>query len=219
MQNWLLSLAESSQLDPLTDLLGHFLVHNGIFAPMILLLFEESGIPLPIPGDIYIAYTGYLVKTGKISYLLAFVLLLLFVLMGSSILYVLSYRYGHTIVLKFGRFIHLDEKKLDTVEKHFRKYGPLVIIFGRHVPGFRIPITVFSGMSKVSYKTFIVSTFISVVFWIWFYLSIGQSLGVKIFHLIHGNYTYLLLLLIPFIIFFGSVALMHANNKQGKQKN
>ncbi|MDE2590330.1 MAG: DedA family protein [Patescibacteria group bacterium] len=216
MQNWFISLTENPQLDPFTDWLGYFLIHNGIFAPMLLLLIEESGIPLPIPGDIYIAYTGYLVRIGKLSYVSAFVLLLLSVLIGASILYFLSYTYGQLIVLKFGKFIHLDEENLVTVEKHFRKYGPLVIIFGRHIPGFRIPITVFSGMSKVSYKTFIISTFISIIFWVWFYLSVGQNLGVKIFRLIHGNYTYFLLLLIPFVIFFGSIVIMHMTKKKAK---
>ena len=212
----LLSIFELKQIDPLSDWLGTFVIHNGIFAPMLLLLLEEAGVPLPIPGDMYVAYTGYLVSKGAISYLLAFVLLLLSVLLGASILFYLSSRYGQIIVLKFGKYIHLDERKLATVEEKFRKFGVWVIIFGRHTPGFRIPITVFSGMSGISYKKFISSTFISVIFWILFYLSVGQHLGKSIFTLLHGHHNYYLLLFIPFIIFIGSIAYIRVKSIKRK---
>lgn len=215
MFNNLLNFFELSRLDPLTDWLGVFITHNGILAPILLLVLEESGIPLPIPGDVYIAYTGYLVSKGSIPYLSAFIILLLSVLVGASILYYLSSRYGQLIVLKFGRYIHLNERKLFTVEKKFRKYGIWVIIFGRHVPGFRVPITVFSGMSGISYKTFILGTFISVIFWIAFYLSVGQQLGTKILNLLHAHYSYYILLLIPFLVFISFFIYIHLRKKGG----
>ncbi len=210
----LLNFFETSRLDPLTDWLGVFITHNGILAPMLLLVLEESGVPLPIPGDVYISYTGYLVSKGSIPYFTAFILLLLSVLIGASILYYLSFRYGQIIVLKFGKYIHLDEKKLLTVEEKFRQYGIWVIIFGRHIPGFRVPITVFSGMSGISYKTFILGTFISVIFWIAFYLSVGRQLGTKILYLLHAHYSYYALLLIPFLVFIGFFIYIHLRKRK-----
>lgn len=205
MFNPLFSYLENSRIDPFTDWLRAFIIHNGIFAPMLLLMLEETGIPMPIPGDVYIAYTGYLVSRGALSYFSAFVFLLISVLIGASILYYLSFRYGQIIVLKLGKYFHFDEKKLFVVEKKYKKYGVWVIIFGRHVPGLRVPITIVSGMSGISYKTFITSTFISVIFWILFYLSVGQQLGIKILKFLHGHNGYFILLLIPFLIFAGSI--------------
>ena len=205
MFNHFFPFFELNQIDPFTDWLGAFIVNNGIFAPMLALLLEEAGVPLPIPGDIDIAYAGYLVSKGAISYALAFALLLLSVVIGASILYYLSAVYGQAIVLKFGKYLHLNEKKLLTVEGKFRKYGVWVIIFGRHIPGFRIPITIFSGMSEVRYRTFILSTFVSVVFWILFYLSLGQRLGPRILKLLHGHHGYFILLIIPLIILTGFI--------------
>jgi membrane protein DedA with SNARE-associated domain len=80
----------------------------------------------------------------------AFVLLLLAVLVGSSTLYALSARYGQRIVLHFGNYLHVDAHKLLTVEEKFQQDGPWVIILGRHIPGFRIPITIFAGMSGIA---------------------------------------------------------------------
>jgi membrane protein DedA with SNARE-associated domain len=199
------SLFESSYFEPLTDLFEPLLVNQAILAPFVLLLIEEAGVPLPIPGDIVIAYTGYNVAMGKIPFSIAFLGFMFSILLGSSILYYLSSRFGQKLVLKFGRFLHLDEKKLETVEKKFKKYGPFVIIFGRHIPGFRVPITVFSGMSKITYKPFIISTFISVVIWIPFYLSVGARLGPKATTLLHGHLEYYLFAAIPLIIIVAAV--------------
>ena len=192
LYNYLLNIPEDSVV---------FLLHHQVFlAPLLLLTLEESGIPLPVPGDIIITFVGYQVSKGVVSYLAAFLTILTAVLVGSSLLYYLASRYGQALILKISKFIDLDEKRLSTVEQKFRKYGPLVIIFGRHIPGFRIPITIFAGVSNISYLTFISSTFISVIFWIVFYLSLGGKLGRKTVILLHAHHGYTLFIIIPAII-------------------
>jgi membrane protein DedA with SNARE-associated domain len=176
------------------DFIALILNQYSHLAAPLLLLIEESGIPIPVPGDVIISYIGYQASIGKIGYVEAYLALLAAVLVGSSILYYLSSKYGQHIVLRFGKYIHLNEYRLETVERYFKKYGPWVIIFGRHIPGFRIAITIFSGISKVSYRTFILSTFISVVFWIGIYLYIGARLGKAALGLthVHAGYAFLL---------------------------
>lgn len=185
-----MNIFELSFLDPIEDFFVALLSHQIYLAPIGLLIIEESGIPIPIPGEIIIAYIGYEVSKGIIPYFVAFIMILCSILMGATILYFLSYRYGEHILLRFGKQFHVNREKLFTVEKYFKKYGPLVIIFGRHIPGFRIPVTIFSGMSKVGYRTFIVSTFISVIFWIVFYLELGKQLGPQIINLLKAHHVY-----------------------------
>ena len=189
------------RIDPFTDFLVTFITHQIYIAPFILLLIEEAGVPLPIPGDIYIALVGYQVSLGRFSYVQAFILLILSVLIGSSILYYISAKWGNKIVIKLGKYIHVEEKSINYVEVKFRKYGIWVIIIGRHIPGFRIPLTIFSGISGISYKTFITCNFISIVFWIAFYLSVGQRVGKRVMHLLHIHPYYYLFLLIPVFLF------------------
>lgn len=186
--------------DRIEDWVALFIKQQAYLAPILLLTLEESGIPLPVPGDLIIIYTGYEIAKGIIPYVIAFIIILIAVLLGSSILYFLSAKYGESVILQFGKYIDLDKKKLSIVQEKFKKYGPIVIILGRHIPGFRIPITVFSGMSGVSYRTFIVSTFISVVFWIGINLSIGQKLGPKAAQLLHTHQKFYLLGFIPLIL-------------------
>ena len=186
-------------LDRFEDLIVAFLANQVYLAPIFLLFIDEIGIPLPT-SDFVIAYTGFEVARGRISFAVAFLILLIADLAGASILYFICSRYGPHILEKFGKFIDLDEHKLATVEKYFRKYGVLMIIFGRHIPGFRIPITIFAGISEISYRTFLISTFISVVFWIAFYLLLGERLGPKTVQLVHANAWYAILFVIPIIV-------------------
>ena len=189
-------------LDQLQDIFVGFLISQIYLAPIILLILEEMGIPLPF-ADVVIAYTGYQVEIGRIPYYSAFLILLIADIAGATFLYFLAQRYGKTILDKFGRFIDLDAHKLDVFEGFFRKYGPVAIIVGRHIYGFKVPITIFSGISKMRYLTFLISVIISDSFWIPFYLAVGRRLGpntIRLFHLYHVNHWYYFLLLIPIIL-------------------
>lgn len=134
------------------DFIINFLTQQTYLAPIVLLFLEEAGFPLPT-ADFVIAYTGYHVSLGNISYTNAFFILLFADLLGSSLLYFLCHSYGAKAINKLSQYIDLDQHKLDLVAQKFGKYGPLAIIFGRHVPGFRIPITIFSGLSKIDRKS------------------------------------------------------------------
>ena len=114
-----------------------------ISIPVVLLFLEEIAIPLPIPGEFFIVYDGYLVSQNAISYFKIFAMLLVSMTLGASILYFLSVRWGNEIVIKLGKYIHLNQEKLFALEKLFNRHGHWLIIFGRIIPGFRIPITIF----------------------------------------------------------------------------
>lgn len=200
----------------ISQILRLYVLKHSLFASVALLFAEESGIPLPIPGDAVVTFVGYAVSRGRINYISAYLLLLCAVMGGSSILFYLSRCYGQKIVMQFGHLIHVSDEKLLYIEHKFKKYGAWVIIIGRHVPGLRIPITIFSGISGVTFQTFFLSTFISVVFWIPTYLEIGRRLGVRATRLLEAHQEYYLLALIPLTIFI--ISIITAQVKHNRKK-
>ena len=70
----------------------------------LLLLAEEGGIPLPIPGDIFIATVAALPKT---NYLMLVVIVVGATLCGSTILFTLTRYFGHKLFTKFCQKIKL----------------------------------------------------------------------------------------------------------------
>jgi membrane protein DedA with SNARE-associated domain len=218
IRSWLESLQLASMNDwpdwgDLSGWLEPFITHHGAYLPILLLFLEEAGVPLPLPGDAVMLYLGYQIHQGVISYWMAYVLLMAAILGGSSLLYYVSFRYGQTLVLRLGKYLHLNEHKLVQIEDKFRRYGPLVIIFGRHIPGFRIPITVFAGISSVRYHTFLWSTFVSVAFWIPIYLALGARLGPRTVNLLHGHSWFGVLFALPLVALVGWIIYVRMTTK------
>ena len=177
-------------LDAYVDLVENFIQQQSVLAPLLLLFVEEAGIPIFVPGDGVLAYTGYSIQTSHHSSIwLAFSLAVVAVVVGSSILFFVARRYGQAFISKLGRFIFLGPNQIERAQNLFNRYGVWAIIFGRHVPGMRIPITVFAAVSGVRYRTFILSTLASTMLWIWFYLAIGQHFGGQITHALRRSTT------------------------------
>lgn len=199
-------------LDRFEDLIVAFVKSEIYLAPMILVILEEAGIPIPFT-DFAIAYTGYQVSLGHIPYLYALIILYISDLVGVSVLYFLSKNYGNDLIAKYGKYIDLDHHMLDFVEEKIRKFGPLFIIIGRHIPGFKIPITVFSGISKIRYRVFITCVFLANSFWVPFYLSLGRRLGAKTIHMFRTDHWLFLLIPLPVIFSFLPFFLLRKNRK------
>src|SRR5438270_671127 len=72
-------------------------------------------------------------------------------------------------------------------------YGVLAIIFGRHIPGFRIPITVACGVFQIPYRVFAPSVAVSTAVWAGVMLMIGVNYGPRLGELLKAHtYVYFL---------------------------
>jgi membrane protein DedA with SNARE-associated domain len=100
----------------------------GIFG---VIAMEEVGIPIPLPGDVFIAYAGHLIARGAIDPLSAFLSVVVGSVVGSSVLYWLGRRFGQPFVKRYGPFMHAKPGRVQKLEGWFKRWGPLVVIFGR----------------------------------------------------------------------------------------
>ncbi|OGD92304.1 hypothetical protein A2470_02475 [Candidatus Curtissbacteria bacterium RIFOXYC2_FULL_41_11] len=142
---------------------------------LFLILFaEEGGIPLPIPGDIFIATIAALPST---NYLALVATIVAATLCGSTILFTLARFFGHKLILKFGKYIKLTPDKIRKIEGWFEKHGGKTIVIGRLIPGLRIVTPAVAGLFEVPYKTFWLYTTIAAFIWANLYYVIGKFFG------------------------------------------
>jgi membrane protein DedA with SNARE-associated domain len=143
-----------------------------------LLYLEESGVPLPAPGDVFVMYVGAHVPRNLASWTVAWLGLVAVVVLGATNLYLISRRYGRRLAEgRLAHFVHLSPERLQRAERWFERYGVVAIIFGRHIPGFRIPITVAAGVFRVRWWVFASSVAISTAIWAGVFIVIGINFG------------------------------------------
>lgn len=160
------------------DSIRSLLMQDGYLVGFALLYIEESGVPLFIPGDAFLAYVGHRLPHNVPVFLVAWVGFVLAVTFGATNLYLLSRRYGRRLLEhRLAGLLHLTPERLDTAEHSFRRWGPWALIFGRHILGLRVPLTVAAGVLKLPYRTFAISVAISSAAWAAVFLLLGAFFG------------------------------------------
>jgi membrane protein DedA with SNARE-associated domain len=155
-----------------------FFRRNAFLPGFVALYVEESGIPLPAPGDVFVMYVGIHVPHHFAAWLAAWLGLILVVVLGATNLFFISRRLGHRLIgSSFAEYVHLNPERLAKAEAWFKRYGVLAIIFGRHIPGFRVPITVASAVFGVPYRVFAPSVAVSTAIWAGVMLTLGINIG------------------------------------------
>jgi membrane protein DedA with SNARE-associated domain len=163
---------------PRLSFLRPFFHRYSYLASYALLYIEESGVPLPAPGDVFVMYVGAHVPRNIWSWIIAWLGLIAVVVAGASNLFFISRRVGRRLAQgRFAEVVHLSPERLDQAEQWFQKYGVIAIIFGRHIPGFRVPITLAAGVLKVKYSVFAASVAVSTAIWAGVVLIIGINYG------------------------------------------
>ncbi len=164
---------------------GHLLRNFGVAAAFGLLYAEESGVPMPMPGDVFVMYVGHHASQSVLTLLVAWLGLIAVVVLGASNLYWISQRWGRSIVEhRLGKILHLTPERIDRAERWFARYGVWTLIFGRHIPGMRVPLTVAAAIFRVRYRVFVASVAISTAIWAGFFITLGAVFGGRIGHLL-----------------------------------
>ena len=141
------------------------------------LLIEETGFPLPLPGDLAMLLAGYRVAQGKMDPIWALVLLEAATLLGGSVLYWLGARGGRPLLQRYGRYVRLDRAKLDRAEAWLQRRQTVAIAVGRVTPGLRNVTILAAGVFGVPYRTFLPAFALGSFVYILVFFSLGMWVG------------------------------------------
>ena len=93
-------------------------------------------------------------------------------------------------------------------ERWFQRWGAPAIIFGRHILGFRIPITVAAGLFAVPYRrVFAPSVAVSTGVWGVFWMALGVIYGRRLSTFLdHHGWLYVAVPLAGVVLFLAATA-------------
>lgn len=172
---------EGNLVDGIVDIregFVHVVRYYGAAGSIALLYIEESGVPLPVPGDVYVAFLGHRAHGSWAGLLTAWLAIITVVTAGASNLYLISRRWGVRIIEHpLARVFHVEPERLDRSKAWFDRWGVLAMIFGRHIPGFRVPLTVVAGTLRFPYRLFAPSVAVSTAIWAGVLLLVGDRFG------------------------------------------
>lgn len=189
----------------------------GYLGGFALIYIEESGLPLFIPGDVFLLYVGSRLPPDIPILFAAWLGFVLAVTLGSTNLYLLSRRFGRSLIEhRLARFLHITQERVDSAERWFRLYGPWALIFGRHIPGFRVPLTVVAGILELPYRIFAISVAISSAIWAGAFLVLGAVFGSSIERSIRSNLVLAGVAVAVIVVLVAAVAYVRSR-RRGRQ--
>lgn len=161
----------------LTDLSG------GVAYLLIFGILVACGLGFPLPEDIPLIATGYLIWDKTMTWFGGITVTLLGVVIGDSILFYIGKQLGDTILNKRKKPL-FSPKRVRRARAYFRKYGPKVVFFARFVAGLRAVVFFMAGSMHMKYRTFILldlfAALLSVPLWIVGGYYLGHYFGSEI---------------------------------------
>lgn len=160
----------------------------GYIVLFIALLLEI--IAFPLPGEALMTYCGYVVYQGKMSWIISIVIATLGVCSGVTLSYYIGRTLGIAFFEKYGHYVHMDKKRMDTLSIWFEKYGNRLLLVAYFIPGVRHITGYFSGITEVSSKKFHINAYIGALIWTTVFISSGRILGAnwEVYHGIFKRY-------------------------------
>lgn len=163
----------------LIDILANFVVHviHILGYPGIAVLMTLEACGIPIPSEVIMPFSGFLVADGTLVFWLVVAAGLAGDLLGATLAYFIGKSGGRPVLEKYGKYVLISKHDLDLADRWFKKYGELTTFFGRILPIVRTYISFPAGIAKMEIEKFILFTFLGALPWILALTYAGVKLG------------------------------------------
>ena len=162
-------------LKPIVEFITSFIASLGYPGIFILMILESALIP--IPSEIIMPFSGFLVTTGKLGFIGVVLAGSFGNLVGSILTYYLGMKLGRAFLIKYGKYIFFRVHHLEWIEQLFQKYGDKITFIGRLLPGVRTYVSLPAGIGKTNLFKFTIYTLVGSVIWNSLLTYVGIQLG------------------------------------------
>lgn len=166
-------------IEAIISVLAEFIIWGinlmGYSGVALMMAIESACIPLP--SEIIMPFSGYLVSTGKFTLWGVSLAGAIGCVLGSAVAYWIGYYGGRPAAEKYGKYILVTHHDLDIADNFFKKYGNAAVFIARLLPVIRTFISLPAGIAKMNFSKFIVYTFLGSLPFCYLLAYIGKKLG------------------------------------------
>ncbi len=146
--------------------------YSGIFLLMLL-----DGAMTPVPSELIMPFSGFLVSTGKLSLFWVVTIGALGNTAGAIISYAIGYYGGRPFIHKYGKYVFIKEAEIRRAEDFFQRWGAFAIVISRNLPFLRMFISLPAGIAEMNFPRFVFDTFFGSIPWCLALTYLGFILG------------------------------------------
>ncbi len=148
------------------------------YSGIVLLMAIESAC-IPLPSEIIMPFSGYLVSTGQMNIWLVALAGAVGCVLGSLVAYWVGMKGGRPLIEKYGRYVLVSRHDLDIADRWFEKRGEIIVFVSRMLPAIRTFIAFPAGVARMNLNRFVIYTFAGSFPWCLGLAYVGQKLGEK----------------------------------------
>ena len=146
------------------------------YAGVALLMAIESAC-IPLPSEIIMPFSGYLVFTGRFDLVAVATAGAIGCNLGSTVAYAVGYYGGRPLVEKWGAYVMVSRRDLALVDRFFDRFGGITVFVSRLLPVVRTFIALPAGIARMPQLKFQIYTFLGSWPWCFALAYIGAKLG------------------------------------------
>lgn len=162
----------------MTEWIIHTITELG-YVGIFLVMLAESIFP-PIPSELIIPFAGFAAANGDLNLAGVLVTATLGAVVGMLPWYYAGRIFGlervRALADRFGRVMAMNSDEIDVAVKWFKRYGPIIVLFGRLVPLIRTLISIPAGLSRMPLPLFLVASTLGALIWNTFLTLAGYFL-------------------------------------------
>jgi len=159
----------------LVQFVTHVIDVGGYAGIAALLTLNSAGIP--IPSEVILPFSGYLVYLGRFNLLLVAAAGAVGCNIGSAIAYWIGAKGGRPLVERYGRWVLMSHHDLDRMSGFFQKYGSIAVLVGRMLPVVQTFVAFPAGIARMPRLRFHAYTTIGSLLWYSCLTYAGKRLG------------------------------------------
>jgi len=137
----------------------------GIWALFIVITLEGTGIP--VPGETMLLSAAlYAGSTHRLTIGLVMLVAATAATVGGMIGYVIGRWIGLRLLVRYGKYVRLDERRLKVGQYLFLRHGGKIVFFGRFIDPLRILAAVLAGANRMSTFYFLFMNTLGGICWV-----------------------------------------------------